>query len=199
MIRIIYDYSRTGSRHILMASFREEDVVAGRTEGDTVQLRRLVSEASGGRERPQPETVPPAANADGKPLRKDTRGALTAGDAASVRLAVGELLFTDRGYVLNELPAALEGSHFLRVGLDGQKQLRVSRAGTVYFLTPAPDRNRDSQTQALLDQGFAKVALPEVRLFNPSSAANYCTLYQKDCDADDTIPIGKWAVPLFFP
>ena len=199
LIRIIYDYSRTGSRHILMASFREEDVAAGRTESDTVRLRRLVSEASGGMERPKPEPAPVAANEDGEPLRKGTRGELAAGDAAAVRLAVGELLFTDRGYVLSELPAALDGAHFLRVGLDGQKKLQCTRAGTVYLLTPAPGRNKDSQTQALIDQGFAKVALPEVRLFNPSSAANHCTLYQKDCDAGDTIPIGKWAVPIFFP
>jgi predicted neuraminidase len=233
VIRIIYDYSRTGSRHILMAEFREEDVAAGRTAtggeepglapsgqldatqdpagrevpvplpsppaSDTVRLRRLVSEASGGRERPKPEPAPVAANEDGEPLRKETRGVLAAGDAAAVRLAVGELLFTDRGYVLSELPAALDGAHFLRVGLDGQKKLQCTRAGTVYLLTPVPGRNKDSQTQTLIDQGFAKVALPEVRLFNPSSAANHCTLYQKDCDAGDTIPIGKWAVPLFFP
>ena len=68
----------------------------------------------------------------------------------------------------------------------------------MYFLTPEPGRNKDSQTQTLLDQGFKKVALPEVRLFNPSSTANFCTLYQKDCAAGDTIALGKWAVPVFF-
>ena len=30
LIRIIYDFSRTGTRHILMAAFREEDVTAGK-------------------------------------------------------------------------------------------------------------------------------------------------------------------------
>ena len=54
-------------------------------------------------------------------------------------------------------------------------------------------------TQTLLDQGFRKAALPEVRLFNPSSTANFCTLYQRDCDVDDTIAFGQWAVPVFFP
>lgn len=47
-IRIIYDYSRTGSRHILMAKFREEDAAAGKSVSDDVRLRQLVSEASGG-------------------------------------------------------------------------------------------------------------------------------------------------------
>jgi hypothetical protein len=49
LIRIIYDYSRTDDRTILMASFREADVVAGKPTTDAVQLRQLVSQASGGR------------------------------------------------------------------------------------------------------------------------------------------------------
>ena len=51
VIRIIYDFSRTGSRHILMARFREEDVAAGKPVTDAVKLRQLVSEASGGLEK----------------------------------------------------------------------------------------------------------------------------------------------------
>lgn len=48
LIRIIYDYSRTGERHILMAAFREEDAAAGKPVTDSVRLRQLVSDASGG-------------------------------------------------------------------------------------------------------------------------------------------------------
>ncbi|MDA0809160.1 MAG: serine hydrolase [Planctomycetota bacterium] len=51
LIHIIYDFSRTGSRHILMATFREEDVAAGKPVSDDVRLRQLVSEASGGQEK----------------------------------------------------------------------------------------------------------------------------------------------------
>jgi hypothetical protein len=51
LIRIIYDYSRTGSRQILMAAFREADVAAGRAVSDAVQLRCVVSQATGGVER----------------------------------------------------------------------------------------------------------------------------------------------------
>ena len=83
--------------------------------------------------------------------------------------------------------------------MNGKKSVTCRRAGTVWFLTPTPDRNRDSQSQPLMDQGFEKVALPEVPLFSPNSSANYCTLYQKDCAAGETILIGKWAVPLFIP
>ena len=196
LIRIIYDFSRTGARHILLATFREEDAAAGKAVSDAVRLRQLVSDASGGLE---PEPPPVAANQDGEALRKTTPGALAAEGAEPQPLTVDATLFTDRGYVFSELPAARQGAHFLRVGLTGQKKVRCSRAGTVFVLTPAPDRNRDSMTQTLLDQGFRKAALPEVRLFNPSSTANFCTLYQKDCDVDDTIAFGQWAVPVFFP
>ncbi|HSG70322.1 MAG TPA: sialidase family protein, partial [Planctomycetaceae bacterium] len=48
LIRIIYDFSRTKSRHILLATFREEDALAGKSVSEDVRLRQLVSEASGG-------------------------------------------------------------------------------------------------------------------------------------------------------
>lgn len=199
VIHIIYDYSRTGDRHILMASFREEDAAAGKAVTGAVRLRQLVSQSSGGREAPKQKPVPPRDNMDGAPMLRTAVGALTAEGAEAVSLAVGETLFTDRGYVTSEVPLALEGAKFLRVPMNGPKKLRCRRAGAVYFLTPQPDRNKDSQSVILLNQGFKKVALPEVPLFNPSSSGNYCTLYQKECAEGETIGFEKWAVPVFFP
>ena len=48
LIRIIYDYNRRTDRHILMATFRENDAAAGRVVSDAVKLRQVVSDASGG-------------------------------------------------------------------------------------------------------------------------------------------------------
>ncbi|WP_206028548.1 serine hydrolase [Thalassoroseus pseudoceratinae] len=53
-IRIIYDYSRVGSRHILMATFREADIEAGKIVSEDASLRQMVSDASGGQEKQQP-------------------------------------------------------------------------------------------------------------------------------------------------
>lgn len=53
LIQIIYDYSRTGDRNILIAAFREEDAAAGRPVSGAVKLRQFVSKASGGQEKPQ--------------------------------------------------------------------------------------------------------------------------------------------------
>jgi hypothetical protein len=50
LIRVVYDFSRTGARQILMATFREEDVAAGESVSGSLRLRQLVSKASGGRE-----------------------------------------------------------------------------------------------------------------------------------------------------
>ena len=197
LIRIIYDFSRTGMRHVLMATFREEDVVAGKPTSDDIRLRRLVSEASGGR---KTKPAPIHDNADGEPLRKQNPGRISADGFRSERFVKGATLFTDRSYTATETAELLEGAQFLKVPISGRKMLACERAGTVWFLTPAPNRNRDSQTELLTKQGFRKVSAPEVRLFDHPNAvfnfANLCTLYQKDCAAGERITIGKWAIPL---
>jgi len=56
LIRIVYDFDRTGARQILMASFREEDVWSGKADSPTVSLRTVVSQGS--------RDVPVTANSD---------------------------------------------------------------------------------------------------------------------------------------
>ena len=192
VIYITYDYSRTKAQHILFATFREEDVLAGKPVTDAVRLRQLVSEGS--------MPLPPVnANADGIPLAKSPAGTLAADGMDAEPLVAGAKLFTDRSYACAEIPDALKGAHFLRIPLVGDsKTLRCTRAGNVYILTPVPERNKDSVSEALLKQGFEKVALPEVRLFDPAHTRNFCTLYQKACAEGETVAVGKWAVPLYF-
>ena len=200
LIRIIYDYNRVSERNIFTASFREEDLAAGKDVSGAVKLRQLVSKATGGQEKPKPSTTLTVAdNKDGKPLRTSKPGTLTGDGVKPQPLLPGAKLFSDRAYIAAELPAALKGTHFLPIAMNGQKTLKCERPGTVFFLTPVLARNRDTAAQGLSDQGFEKVALPEVPLFNPGSPANFCTLFQKDCAAGETILIGKWALPLFVP
>ncbi|MFM7539082.1 MAG: sialidase family protein [Planctomycetota bacterium] len=199
LVRIIYDHSRVGDRDILMATFREEDALSGKDSSGKVRLRRQVSKASGGMEKPKATVAPVRANADGKPMRTDKPGSLASPGANPQPLVAGAKLFSDRPYIASEIPAALKDARFLAVAMNGQKTLKCDRAGTAFFLTPLSDRNRDSAAQALLDQGFGKVALPEIPLFMSASPANHCTLFQKDCVVGETILIGKWAVPVVFP
>jgi hypothetical protein len=197
LIRIIYDYNRVSDRNILMATFREEDVAAGKDASGAVKLRQLVSKASGGQEKPKTSTaLGMADNNDGKPLRLRKPGTLISADAQPLPLLPGAKLFSDRAYIAAEIPATLKDARFIPIAMNGQKTLKCERPGTVFFLTPVLARNRDTAAQSLLDQGFEKVALPEVPLFNPASPANFCTLFQKDCAAGETILIGKWALPV---
>lgn len=199
LIRIIYDYQRTADRNILIATFREEDALAGRAVSGAVKLRQPVSKATGGQEKTKPSTAPVHANADGKPMRTTKPGTLTSADVKPQLLISGAKLFTDRAYIAAELPRSFKNAYFLPIAMNGRKTIKCERAGTVFFLTPAHDRNRDTAAQPLMDQGFEKVALPEVPIFNSSSTSNFCTLFQKECAVGETILIGKWAVPVFFP
>jgi predicted neuraminidase len=198
LIRIVYDYNRTTDRQILMAVFREEDVVAGQAVSGAVRLRQTVSSFR-----------PPAvgANRDGQPLRQAEWGAWSAEGADAVPFVRGERLFTDSDYTANELPAALDDAlptrrraRFLRLPLRGAPPvLTCARAGTVYVLTPAPERDAAaSQSAALAAQGFAKARLPEVRLLGPTAVSGFCTVYQKTCAQGEQVTLGAWSVPFFF-
>jgi hypothetical protein len=113
-IRIIYDFSRTGARHILMATFREEDAAAGKPVSDTVRFRQLVSEASGGSERKRTPPPPVRDNKDGQTLKREPLGALSIDGAETAAFNIGETLFTDRGYVVERRPPELDGARFLQ-------------------------------------------------------------------------------------
>ena len=145
MIRVIYDFSRTGSRHISMATFREEDVAAGKPISEAVRLRLLVSEASGGQEK-KPEPV--RDNADGETLRRQKHGSLGTVEFRAEPLRRGAKLFTDRTYVLEDDLVALNGVSFLQIPLDGSKTLTCVRTGTVWLLTPTPDRTLQRRPRA---------------------------------------------------
>ena len=48
-IYLIYDFERTKSKQMLMATFTEADVAAGKTMSDKVRLRVVVNQATGER------------------------------------------------------------------------------------------------------------------------------------------------------
>lgn len=188
-IYITYDYSRTGQKKIYMATFTEEDALAGKAVSDKVRLEVIISEGV-------PEK--PLDNADGAELQTKPAGKFVIGSSKLLPLAKGEKLFSDRSYTLQEMPAELGGVKFRQVPIDGKKSIICQSAGMLHFLTPLPKRNDDSLSKQLEKLGFEKVALPEVPLFEPAAESNYCTLYQKMCKVGEQIEFGKWAVPLFF-
>ena len=197
-IRVVYDYGRAGGKHILMAVFTEADVLAGKFASAAARPRVLINKATG----INPTTLVKA-NPDGKPMRKTKPGTLVSADIKPEKLRPFSKLFKDRAYyalgvMFYDSDSPFTNMHFLPIAMEGQKTIKCERAGTIYFLTPGLKRSPDSTAQQLMDQGFEKVALKETVLFD-DSPATFCTIFQKDCAAGETILIGKWAVPLFFP
>jgi hypothetical protein len=195
-IVIIYDRERTDDKEILLATFTESDVLAGTNTSGQVRLRVLINRATGqnSRRTSQPKPNPPLrTHGDGAAplfgLGAECRS-LKSGEPVA-KFVDGAKLFTDRDYHAENLPALLSGRTFVQASINGTK-LEIVRPGVVFVVTPLPDRNRDSVAESLMKQGFAKVAIPEFRLFG--TPANLCTMYQKQVAAGDVITLAKWGV-----
>ncbi len=189
-IYVIYDFARHAEKQILMATFTEADVLSREAASERARLRVLVNQATGQRE---PEVLRLATNADAAPLTREpaARLALDAGQEWAT-LAVGEKLFTNREYTLDDLPEELAGTRFVRGPIE-RTAATVEADGVVWVLTPRPERNDDTLELALLRQGFERARVREFILFR-ASPANAVTLFQKRCSAGERIELGMWGV-----
>ncbi len=88
----------------------------------------------------------------------------------------GVKLFTDRDYVIDEIPDAVRDLPFHRTSIE-QTDVIVTKPGTLLALTPTIRPKAASQEVALQQAGFTKVDLPEVQLF--PGEINRVSLYQK--------------------
>ena len=189
-IYIIYDYSRTGSKQILMARITEDDVRASKLVSDASKLRLQVNQATGmGKPRLKFEAK---TNADGVPLKAGPAAEIkpTVGTVAKFR--AGAVLFTDREYRAWDPPQDLKDKRLLRDSIERSSFTCVT-PGIVYVLTPAKDRNRDSVIDQLTEQGFEKVRMKEFLLFG-NIPGNICTVCQKELAKGEKIELGKWGV-----
>ena len=204
VIRVIYDWNRADDKHILMAAFLEADVLAGKDVSGTVRLRELVNRATGINPKPwlkDGRFLHLKKNHDGVPLLDGPTAKLDPVAGAVHHAKIGERIFSDRGYLFHDqLPMDLRGKSFIYSSID-TTEATCTQAGAVYVLTPAPERNRDSQAEALLRQGFVKVAVPEFVLFldhnGRSHSGNVVTVFQKRLQQGDTLRLGKWIVLMF--
>lgn len=114
-------------------------------------------------------------------------------------LESGVRIFSNRSYVISEVPEALSGFRFLVGKIEGMSVL-CRQAGMVYVATPALRRNPDSREALLLKADFEKVDLPEFQLFVDAPAGlpdhNLCFVYRKRVEVGDTLDFGKWSILL---
>jgi len=209
VIRIIYDWNRADDKHVLMAAFTEEDALAGKDVSGRVRLRVLVNRATGVNPKPwlkDGRFLRMKKNADGAAFLDGPQAELEPIHGEVREARVGARIFSDRPYRFHDqLPACLRGKRFVFTSIDPAAQAahgaRCLRRGAAYVLTPRPERNRDSQAEALRRRGFVKAAVPEFVLFlnrdGHAVSANVVTVYQKILDAGETIELGKWGVILY--
>lgn len=88
----------------------------------------------------------------------------------------GVKLFTDRDYVINEIPDAVRDLPFHRTSIE-KTDVKVTQPGTLFALTPTVRPNAASQEIALQAAGFTKVDVPEVQFF--PGEINRVSLYRK--------------------
>ncbi len=89
----------------------------------------------------------------------------------------GVKLFTDRPYTLDEMPDAVRGLPFRRTSIE-KTDVIVTRAGTLFALTPTLRPKAASRETDLKAAGFSKVEVPEVQFF--PGEINRVSLYRKD-------------------
>ncbi|MDZ4402792.1 sialidase family protein [Prosthecobacter sp.] len=100
----------------------------------------------------------------------------------------GEKLFTDREYVIDQLPDQVRDMPFLRTSIE-KTDVRVSKAGTLYALTPTNRPKAACQHDALIKAGFSKVEVPEVQLF--PGEINRVSLYRKEVKTGERLQFKK--------
>lgn len=88
----------------------------------------------------------------------------------------GVKLFTDREYVIDEMPEAVRGLPFHHASIE-KLDVTVTKPGTLFALTPSPRPKAANQEAALEKAGFIKVDVPEVQLF--PGEINRVSLYRK--------------------
>ncbi|MCB1276831.1 sialidase family protein [Prosthecobacter sp.] len=100
----------------------------------------------------------------------------------------GVKLFTDREYVIDQMPDAVRDLPFLRTSIE-KIDVEVSKPGTLYALTPTIRPKAASQEDALQKAGFTKVDVPETQLF--PGEINRVSLYRKAVKAGERFSFRK--------
>jgi len=100
----------------------------------------------------------------------------------------GVKLFTDRDYVIDEMPIAVRDLPFHRTSIE-QTDVIVTRPGRLLALTPTIRPKAASQEAALQQAGFTKVDVPEVQLF--AGEINRVSLYQKVVQTGERLQFRK--------
>ena len=111
---------------------------------------------------------------------------LTADESAVMKRGV--TLFTDRDYVIDEMPDAVKELPFHRTSIE-KTHVTVTKPGTLFALTPTTRPKASSQEEPLREAGFLKVEGPEVQFF--PGEVNRVSLYRKAVKVGERLQFKK--------
>jgi hypothetical protein len=103
-------------------------------------------------------------------------------------MKLGVTLFTDRDYVIDEMPALVKDLPFHRTSIE-KLNVTITKPGTLFVLTPSIRPKAASQEEALQKAGFTKVKVPETQLF--PGEINRVSLYRKEVKAGESLKFKK--------
>lgn len=187
-IYLIYDYSRQGDKSILMATFTEADILAGKCISPAARLRVLVNQATGTR-----PSQKPAAPLTGPGAELEFYGVF---ETDTFRL--GAILFTDRTYKVKDCPVQLQGQPFLRTSIE-YRDFRCTAAGLLTVVTPDPGHPRANSLSRQLElRGFVRIAPPETFQLFGAQPFDQVRIYQKHAQKGERFRLGRWGVLIGF-
>ncbi len=205
-IYAIYDYNRHLEKHILMATFTEEDIMAKAFVSPAARSKVLVNQAFG--DNPVVGRID-----DAPPLTADLEAAklITDKQTPEFRVRRGDVrplyrtddAFTDSDYIFRLLPDDPFFRRDRKFVISSINRTRVvcTSPGMVYVFTPAAGRNPDSVEGELLKLGFVKTTTPEFDLLFKVTEkvrnSNACSVYQKQARKGEKITFGRWGVLVF--
>lgn len=105
----------------------------------------------------------------------------------------GVKLFTDRDYVIDEVPDTVRNLPFHRTSIE-KMDVTVTKSGTLFALTPTLRPKAASQEDALQKAGFTKVDVPETQLF--PAEINRVSLYRKAVKSGERLQFRKMVLPV---
>lgn len=106
-------------------------------------------------------------------------------------MKTGVTLFTDRDYVIDEMPDLVRNLPFHRTSIE-KLDVTVTKPGKLFALTPTIRPKAASQENALQEAGFTKIDVPETRLF--PGEINRVSLYRKEVKRGERLSFRKMVV-----
>jgi tRNA A58 N-methylase Trm61 len=106
----------------------------------------------------------------------------------------GVKLFTDREYVIDEMPALVKDLPFHRTSIE-KLDVSVTKPGTLFALTPTIRPKAASQEESLQKAGFTKVDVPETQLF--PGEINRVSVYRKAVKQGERLQFKKLVLLVF--